>query len=223
MLRLPALSAVTLLGLLPAATLAGEPDEVLSPGSLAGWRLVSTVPADLTAACHWTADGTLAVSGQPVAFIETAATHRDYQLHAEWRWPGKPGNGGVLVHIDSGPKDRAWPSCYQIQLKHGAAGDVLPMAGAAFAEPLTSPPGATAVRAKQAADSEHAAGEWNRCDITCRGDTIEVSINGVLQNRVTGCTLSAGRVGFQLEGAPFELRHVRVSPLRNPAPEPPSP
>lgn len=61
-----------------------------------------------------------------------------------------------------------------------------------------------------APDSEKPAGEWNTCDITCRDDTIEVTVNGVLQNRVTGCSLREGRVGFQFEGVPFELRHVRL-------------
>ena len=41
--------------------------------------------------------------------------------------PGKPGNGGVLVHLSSGPKDRAWPLCIQIQTKHKSTGDVLSM------------------------------------------------------------------------------------------------
>jgi len=85
------------------------------------------------------------------------------------------------------------------------------MAGAAFAEPLTSAPGAaTAIKAHTAPDSEKPAGEWNDCDITCRGDTIEVVINGVPQNRVTGASLQAGKIGFQFEGTPFELRKVTV-------------
>jgi hypothetical protein len=85
------------------------------------------------------------------------------------------------------------------------------MAGATFAEKLTSPPDAkTAVLAHAAPDSEKPAGEWNACDITCRGDTIEVVINGVLQNRVTQAVPRAGRIGFQFEGAPFELRNVSV-------------
>ena len=117
----------------------------------------------------------------------------------------------MLVHISSGPKDRAWPLSLQIQTKHGAAGDLLPMAGASFAEPLTSAPGAaTAIKAHTAPDSEKPAGEWNTCDVTCRDDTIEVTINGVLQNKVTRTTPRAGRIGFQFEGAPFELRHVSL-------------
>jgi hypothetical protein len=57
-------------------------------------------------------------------------------------------------------------------------------------------------------------GEWNSCDVTCRGDTIEVTINGVPQNKVTKCVPTAGKVGFQLEGTPFELRNVKIEPLK---------
>lgn len=191
------------------------PDTPLFHGTdFAGWEFVSVPAMDIQAVCQVQPDGVIAVTGKPVGFLATLTSHRDYRLHAEWRWPAKPGNGGVLVHISSGPKDRAWPLSIQIQTKHGNAGDLLPMAGASFAEPLTSAPGApTAIKARTAPDSEKPAGEWNTCDITCRGDTIEVVVNGVLQNTVTHAVPSDGRVGFQLEGVPFELRHVRLSPL----------
>ncbi len=179
----------------------------------AGWELIAVPATDLTAVCQMLPDGVIAVTGKPTGFLATVASHENYRLHAEWRWSGPPGNGGVLVHISSGPKDRAWPLSVQIQTKNKNVGDVLPMAGATFAEPLTSAPGATAIRAHTAPDSEKPAGEWNTCDIVCHADTIEVTINGVAQNKVTRVAPSTGRVGFQLEGAPFELRHVSLAPL----------
>jgi len=205
---LPVLAAFALsAALAPAA----ETRDLFPGGGFTGWEFVGNPATDIATLCTRRADGVIAVTGQPVGFIATTAAHKNYRLHAEWRWPGKPGNGGVLVHISSGPKDRAWPLCFQVQTKHGAAGDLLPMAGAAFAEPLTSAPGAaTTIKAHTAPDSEKPAGEWNSCDITCRDDTIEVAVNGVLQNRVTGASLQGGKIGFQFEGTPFELRGVTV-------------
>ena len=102
----------------------------------------------------------------------------------------------------------------QVQTKHGFAGDVLPMAGAAFAEPLTSKPGASpAIKGHTAAASERPAGEWNSADILCRDGVIEVTVNGVPQNRVSASSQRTGRIGFQLEGAPYELRNIRIAPL----------
>jgi len=183
--------------------------------SLAGWELVTDPPMPIGQVCQVKAGGVVSVSGSPIGYVATTTSHRDYRLHAEWRWTDKPGNGGALVHISPGPRDRQWPVCFQVQWKNKAVGDLLPMAGATFAEPLSTPPGAkTPQLNRSGTDSERDAGEWNTCDVTCRGDIIEVVINGALQNRVTGVSVAAGRVGFQLEGTPFELRNVSITPLR---------
>ena len=63
---------------------------------------------------------------------------------------------------------------------------------------------------RTAPDSERLVGEWNTCDLTGRGDTLEVSINGVPQAKATRLSSSSGHIGFQLEGIPIELRQVRV-------------
>jgi hypothetical protein len=89
------------------------------------------------------------------------------------------------------------------------------MAGASFAEPPSTPPGAKTPQLNHAApDSERAVGEWNACDVVCRGATIEVTVNGVRQNRVSGLSVTEGKIGFQLEGTPFELRNVSIVPLK---------
>ncbi len=165
---------------------------------------------------HYAADGVIACDGTPTGFFTTTASYdKGYRLHIEWRWTQPTGtpNGGVLVHISSGPKnDTAWPFCIQMQLKAGSVGDVLPMAGATCAE-LPNPPGTTPTVARQKPDSEKPSGEWNTYDIVCRGDTIEVTVNGVLQNTVTKCDPHTDKVGFQFEGFPFELRHFTLAPL----------
>jgi hypothetical protein len=197
-----------------AALLAGCAAPVAHPFDPAAIELVA--PGDATAAAVWAPgrDGVIAVAGTPSGFVATRAAYANYRLHVEWRWPGKPGNSGVLLHIASGPKDGVWPVSQQVQLKHGAAGDLLPMAGASFVEPLTSAPGGyPPVKAHTAPDSERTAGEWNSMDVVSRAGVIDVAINGVAQNRVTGATPAAGRVGFQLEGAPYALRNLRLEPL----------
>ena len=182
---------------------------------LDGFELVTAPAAAIGQVVPVGAEGVIALAGAPSGYLATRAVYTNYRLHAEWRWPGKPGNGGVLLHIQGGPKDRVWPLSQQVQTKRGSAGDLLPMAGAAFAEPLSSAPGAaTPVKAHAAADSERPAGEWNSLDVVCREGSIEVAINGVAQNRVSGASPASGRIGFQLEGAPYELRNVTIVPLR---------
>jgi len=188
--------------------------ELLGAATLADWEFVTperVAPAAEVVQAQ--PDGTWLCAGKPTGFLATKAVRHDYRLRLEWRWTAQPGNGGVLLHITSGPKDRAWPVSFQVQTKHKSVGDLLPMAGATFAEPLTSPAGATQVKARVGAEAERAAGEWNSCEIVCRGDTLEVSVNGVAQNRITGCSARAGRIGLQFEGAPFAVRAVRIEPL----------
>jgi hypothetical protein len=179
-----------------------------------GWELQTTPSAAIGDAFRVLPDGVIASEGKPSGFLATTASYRNYKLHVEWRWTGKPGNGGVLLHISPGTFDRVWPVSLQVQTKHGNVGDLLPMAAGSFAEPLTSKPGAdTRIKAHTAADSEKPVGEWNACDVVSQDGVVEVTINGLLQNRVTQVSPSSGQVGFQLEGTPYELRHVELTPL----------
>jgi len=185
---------------------------------LTGWSLVTPEATDIATVCHVTSEGAMAVAGKPVGYLLADGTYKNYQLHVEWRWPAnavKNSNSGFLIAIASGPIDRkTWPLCFQVQTKLNRGGDILPMAGAKFAEPLSTAPGAATPQLNRQHDSsEKPLGEWNSCDIVCRDGVLECTINGVAQNRVTGCQPAAGQIGIQLEGFPYELRNIRLTPL----------
>jgi hypothetical protein len=196
--------------------------DLLAGRNLAAWELVTlpATPADVSNICKFGADGSLAIAGKPVSYLATKAAYENYRLHVEWRWPAnaaKNSNGGVLLNLTGGPTGgTAWPVCFQAQMKLTRAGDLLPMNGARFAEQLSTPAAAKTPQLDRttAADPEKPLGEWNSYDIVCRGDTIEVAVNGVQQNKITQCVPAAGKIGFQLEGTPFELRNVRIEPLK---------
>jgi hypothetical protein len=179
-----------------------------------GFDLVTATPVALGEVFVQRPDGVIAVAGKPSGFLASRENYSNYRLHVEYRWTGKAGNGGVLLHIASGPKDGVWPLSQQVQTKHGFVGDLLPMAGARFTEPLTTAPGAyPPIKGHTAMDSEKPVGEWNSIDVICRDGAIDVSINGVAQNRVTHSDPASGHVGFQLEGTPYELRNVSIEKL----------
>ncbi len=210
----PLLSTCLLAALIAPLSLAADASALLFNGrDFSDWELVANPAAEAASVCHYLPGGVIAIDGSPTSFLATRGNHENYRLHVEWRWPGKTGNAGILLHIASGPKDRQWPLSLQVQTKHLAAGDILPMAGASLAEALDPQSPRTPQRLRLAASSEHAPGEWNQCDIVCRGDTIEVTVNGVRQNLVTRVSPASGRVGFQLEGTAYELRNVELSPL----------
>jgi hypothetical protein len=88
------------------------------------------------------------------------------------------------------------------------------MAGARFAETLSTPPDAkTPILERRNQDSEKPMGEWNSVDINCNSGVIECKVNGILQNSVTSCEPQSGKIGLQLEGTPYQVRHMWLTIL----------
>ncbi len=90
-----------------------EPIALFNGTDLAGWVPYvkgESAPADTFS---WR-DGVMAVTGQPPGYLRTAASYADYRLHVEWRWTGKPGNSGVLLHQNG--DDTIWPRSIEAQL-----------------------------------------------------------------------------------------------------------
>lgn len=153
-------------------------------------------------------DGRLTCTGTPAGYIRTTTQHANYTLRVEWRWPGTPGNNGVLVHVQN--VDEVWPKSIECQLQHGNAGDFWVIGGAEFAEHE----GQLDRRVpKRTATSEKPLGAWNEYLIECRGDTITVWVNGVLQNKANSCSLTQGYIALQSEGAPIEYQNITLTPL----------
>ena len=153
-------------------------------------------------------DGKIHISGNPFGYMRTKETYSDYKLHVEWRWPMEPTNSGVFVHAMQ--PDAIWPRCVECQLMAGNAGDFVCMNGADMNERADK---TNAIVKKMAPSSEKKAGEWNIMEVTCRGNTIEVLVNGVLQNKGTNVSVSSGSICLQSEGKDIEFRNVYLTPL----------
>ncbi len=199
----------------PAIPVTPRPLVLWNGRDFSGWEFVTapSPPVPVADVFAIKPDGVLAVVAKKLtAYLQTTADYENFAFHAEWRWTTteKNNNSGFFMHIVGGPKDRHWPVCLQVQNKPGHTGDLIPMAGATFAE-LPAPPAKQMDRT--GAEGENPVGEWNACDIICRGDTLECRINGRLESTATKISPHAGRIGFQLEGFLYELRNVTVTPL----------
>jgi hypothetical protein len=178
----------------------------------AGWTRFLPDPAkDVNET--WSIDnGVLRCTGEPAGYMRTDTSYADYHLHVEWRWPAKPGNNGVLVHMSG--QDKVWPRSLECQLLSGSAGDFYVINGIDFAEHAK---GGDRVKDRKTAklhdSSEKPAGEWNQYDIICKDDWVVVLVNGVLQNVATKCSAKSGRICLQSEGAPIEYRNLWLEPL----------
>jgi hypothetical protein len=64
-----------------------------------------------------------------------------------------------------------------------------------------------------ARDVEKPAGEWNRMEVICDGDTITNIVNGYVVNVGTKSSLTMGKLQFQSEGAEIIFRKIEIRPL----------
>jgi len=153
-------------------------------------------------------NGVIRIKGNPFGYMRTKESYSDYKLHAEWRWPSEATNSGIFVHAQQ--PDTIWLKCVECQLKAGSAGDFVCMNGSDMNErkvktkPFVS---------KLENTSEKPVGEWNTMEIVCKGNTIEVRVNGVLQNKGTNVSLSEGSICLQSEGKDIEFRNVVLTKL----------
>jgi len=147
------------------------------------------------------------IKGDPFGYMRTVDPYSEYKLHVEYRWPTEASNSGIFIHAL--PPDTIWLKTFECQLKAGNAGDFVCMSGATMNEKK----GNSIVVAKLAASSEKPVGEWNTVEIICKSNTIEVAVNGMLQNKATGISHSSGHVCLQSEGKDIEFRNVYLTKL----------
>ena len=75
-------------------------------------------------------DGVLACTGKLAGYIRTAKSYKNYKLHIEYRWPGRTGNNGILIHMVG--EDRVWPKSLECQGMYHNQGDFFEIGGVEF-------------------------------------------------------------------------------------------
>ncbi len=156
-------------------------------------------------------DGAIWCKGEPFGFIRTTKKYSDFKLVLEWKWPEKPTNSGVLLRMQEGNK--IWPKCMEAQLKYERAGDVVGM-GCDFNENQSDEGEFFRYAPRKHDSNETKPGNWNTYEIVCKGDTMELTVNGQFQNLATGVCVEKGYVGLQSEGSPIMFRNIKLTPLK---------
>jgi len=171
-------------------------------------------------------DELLVSRGKPPGHLITDTAYWDYRLEVEYRFPGAPGNCGVLVHAST-PRAlyEMFPQSIEVQMQSGDAGDfwciqedirVPDMESRRRREAGQEWGGAEgdARRILNLTDgSEKPLGEWNEMVIETRGRTVTVWVNGELVNQGSDATADRGRIALQAEGTEVEFRRVEIGPL----------
>lgn len=169
-------------------------------------------------------DGMLVSLGSPGGHLITDDAYQNYRLEVEYRFAGKPGNCGVLVHA-SAPRALygMFPKSIEVQMMHQNAGDFW-----CIVEDITVPDmlerrgpkekwGIVEGKARRILNltdgSENPVGEWNTMVIECVDDEVKVWVNGDLVNHGTDCTASKGQIALQAEGSEVEFRKLTLTPI----------
>jgi hypothetical protein len=169
-------------------------------------------------------DGLLVSLGTPNGHLISNAVYKDYRLEVEYRFAGKPGNCGVLVHAST---PRAlygmFPKSIEVQMLHENAGDfwcIVEDISVPDMEQRRGPKeqwGVTEGKERRILNltdgSENPVGEWNTMVIECLNNSIMVWVNGELVNHGFDCTAVKGQIAIQAEGSEVEFRKVQLIPI----------
>ena len=207
---------ITLFSFLTVAVSAQEKQSLFNGKDLIGWIIyVEDLSVD-PEKFFYVKDGVIETPGVPVGYLRTQKEYSNYRLHIEWCYPEKPTNSGVFLHACK--PDKIWLAHYQAQLKHENAGDFIIHGvgeGATIRDSVyVSTETVKPVVPKLHPANENPAGQWNSFDITCNGNTIEVKVNGVLQNIATNCSLTKGAIGLQAEGSKIQFRNIWIEKIK---------
>lgn len=169
-------------------------------------------------------DGMLVSLGKPNGHLITDSIFQNYRLKVEYRFPGKPGNCGVLVHAST-PRAlyKMFPKSIEAQLMHENAGDfwcIQEDIAVPDMEKRRGPKNEWGVsEGKQRRilnltnNSEKPLGQWNTVIIECKGNTIKIRVNDDLVNDGYNCTASKGQIALQAEGSEVEFKKVELTRL----------
>lgn len=190
------------------APAAAAPVKLFDGKSLAGWK--PFLPQGDPATVWSVKDGVMICSGNPVGYIQTEKEFTNYELTLKWRFdPAKgEGNSGVLLRVVGA--DTVWPKSMEAQLHSKNAGDIWNIGDF----PAKADAGRTEGRRtrKEHPTNEKPLGEWNEYRIVMDGGTLELYVNGLLQNRATDVEVVPGRIALQSEGAHIEFKDIVLTP-----------
>ncbi len=219
------LPALAILLPLPAST---EPVSLINGKDLTGWH--ADIPdSDKNKELRPSfivRDGMLVSLGTPLGHLITDQKHSNYKLVVEYRFPGKPGNCGVLVHAST-PRAlyEMFPASIEVQMNSGHAGDFWCIHENILVPDMEKrrPRGKNQKWGGRQGDSrrilnltddsEKPLGQWNTLEIVCKGRDVIVHLNADLVNHGTSCTVSEGQIALQAEGAEVEFRKLELTPL----------
>lgn len=168
---------------------AAEPVSLFDGKSLDGWSVIG---------CEAVVQDQAILIKSGNGLVQTKKTYGDFVFEVEWKaLAADAWDSGVYFRYDEVPADRPWPKRYQVNLRKTMEGNVDGF-----------PNGKSAVPTK--------AGEWNSFELTVKGATASLKVNGQQAWTVEGIEKPAGFIALQAEvpkGGQFLFRNIRITEL----------
>lgn len=186
----------------------------LMPGKdLAGWKRVPVRGKAEKAVWTFDEEKKVLLCDGVGTFIEMLLHEEmrgDGIFHVEWRF--RKGdektvyNGGV--YIRTAMDGTIW---HQAQVAHGpkppVVGDLI------MVTPVDGKPKRVDI-VQKGVSRANPLGEWNTYEVTCRGRSISLWVNGGVTAEIKEAALEKGHIGLQSEFAFIEFRSLKYKPLR---------
>ncbi len=148
--------------------------------------------------------GVLTATGK-LGVLKSPASYKDFALKLQSR-VSKGGNGGLFLRLPPGSslEPKPWEAGYEIQMQDDYG-----------KPPSNVSTGSVILIAAPKANLVRKPDVWNDYEITCRGETITVKMNGQLVTEARSKRSLAGHIGFESEVNRIQYRHAKIKPLKN--------
>lgn len=180
---------------------------------LTGWKRIPLGPKKkLVEKSPWVVKGNKLICNRPGVW-EMLLMDKEFSdgiFHIEWRFKkvkGEPQyNSGVYVRTSG--NGSIW---HQVQVAHV---DKAPRLADIFGDTLVEDTFKRVIVESEGHKRANPPGEWNTYEITCKGNTVSVWINGATTSTWKYCPLKKGHLGVQSEHFVIEFRNMKFKPLR---------
>jgi hypothetical protein len=190
---------------------AGAWIDILPDESLKGWTRVSIPATDgLKPEMQWRVD-----TAQKALICSGAGGHEwlrydkeltDFVLAVDWRFTPRT-EGPTRYNSGIGIRLSKWGEIW-FQAQTGPTGGYL--FGQNFADGALK---SFNLSKDMKENRVKPAGEWNHYEITAKGDTITLSVNGAAVSEIAGVGLRRGYIGFEAEGYEVAFRNMKVKSI----------
>jgi len=187
-------------------------EDVLPPADLKGWYRTAVPPTDKLGRQQWhvDADKMLLIcdgdGGHDMLLSEKE--YGDVIFHIEFRYVRVEGKSGYNsgVYVRNSKNGAIW---HQAQIGDASGGYLFGETANAEKKPTFF------TFANDVQDGRvKPVGEWNTLEMTARGKTVTLWVNGAVTSEFRDCGMEKGHIGVEGEGFLIEFRNMKVKELK---------